>query len=187
MVGKRRHGGGEVAGDGDPGARQLHFEITDFLNRESALLDDRDYGRWHEDFLHEDVVYRVPKIIEREAGSNRKSYSEDVYFFDENYETFRARIDRFEKEYAWAENPPSRVRHFVSNVIVDPADESNEYDVRSNVLVYRSRGNSHEHDLLSGDRRDRVVYDEQDGYLLRERLVFLDSIVVGTKNLPFFF
>jgi len=166
---------------------QLHYEITEFLNRESALLDDREYREWHENYLHEDVGYQVPKIIEREAGSDKDSYSHDIYFFDENYATFRARIDRFEKEYAWAENPPSRFRHFITNVLVDRTDADGEYDVRSNVLVYRNRGDTHEHDLLSGDRQDRIVHVDGEGYLLKDRDVYLDSTVIGSKNLPFFF
>lgn len=58
--------------------------------------------------------------------------------------------------------------------------------VRSNLLVYRSRGDRPDHDLLAAERHD--VLRRVDGDLrLARRVVVLDSTVVPTLNLAFFF
>jgi 3-phenylpropionate/cinnamic acid dioxygenase small subunit len=58
--------------------------------------------------------------------------------------------------------------------------------VKSNLLLYRSRGSDPTADLLSAERRD-VLRKEEDGWRLRRREILLDHSVVMTHNLSVFF
>lgn len=161
----------------------LRYEIENFLIEEAAMLDD---GRFH-DWLQlctEDVRYIVPVRSSKERhGGDGNSIT--MTHFDDDYAGLETRIVRLDTEYAWAEDPPSRTRHFVSNILVRPVAGVDEYDVRSNILVYRNRGDSARHDLVSGVRHDRIRRSET-GLKLASRRVTLDNAVVATHNLAFF-
>lgn len=161
----------------------LRCEIENFLIEEAEMLDD---GRMHEwlQLCADDIYYIVPVRISRERH-NGDGISTTMNHFDDDYAALKTRIVRLDTEYAWAEDPPSRTRHFVSNVRVRPASGSDEYDVRSNILVYRNRGDSPKHDLVSGERHDRIRRSET-GLKLARRRVVLDNVVLATHNLAFF-
>ncbi|HZC18896.1 MAG TPA: aromatic-ring-hydroxylating dioxygenase subunit beta, partial [Rubrobacteraceae bacterium] len=91
------------------------------------------------------------------------------------------RVRRFETEYAWAEDPPSRTRHFVTNVRVSPREEEYEVAVRSNLLLYRSRGSTPGHDIISAERKD-VLRKEEGRWKLRKRVILLDHHLLETHN-----
>ena len=57
--------------------------------------------------------------------------------------------------------------------------------MRSNLLVYRARGDRPEHDLLSGERHD-VLRPGPDGLRLAARTVVLDATTLPTLNLAIF-
>ncbi|HYX91065.1 MAG TPA: aromatic-ring-hydroxylating dioxygenase subunit beta, partial [Myxococcaceae bacterium] len=96
-------------------------------------------------------------------------------------------VERLETGFAWAEDPPSRLRHFVSNVRVDLIPERQaEVAVRSNLLVYRSRWDKPLYDLLSAERHD-VLRQVNGGWKLARRRVILDNTTLPTLNISFFF
>lgn len=156
-------------------------EVEEFLFREAGLLDDGRMREWLA-LLAPDVRYRVPVRIAKERGDS--GVSTEMFHLDEDYHSLELRVDRLETGYAWAEDPPSRLRHFVANVRVEGA--GGELRVRSNLLVYRSRWDRPEHDLLSGERRD-VLRRGDDGLCLAARTVILDSTTLPTLNLSFLF
>ena len=92
------------------------------------------------------------------------------------------RIRRLDTDFAWAEDPPSRTRRFVTNVRVEDGEEEDELRVRSYLLLYRNRGDESAADLLSAERTD-VLRNVDGRWLLRSRLIRLDQATVGTKNL----
>jgi ethylbenzene dioxygenase beta subunit len=156
--------------------------VAEFLYREAELLDDGRLRDWL-GLLTEDVVYQVPIRTTRELGAN--GVATNMFHLDEEYSSLELRVERVETGFAWAEDPPSRLRHFVTNVRVEQLSEG-EVAVRSNVLVYRSRWDKPAHDLLSGERHD--VLRRVDGeWRLASRRVILDSTTLPTLNLSFFF
>lgn len=160
-------------------------EVEGFLYREAELLDGWRLREWL-GLLTDDVRYRVPIRIAKERSDDpRAGVSTEMFHLDEDIHSLELRVDRLETGYAWAEDPPSRLRHFITNVrVAGSADK--ELVVRSNVLVYRSRWDRPEHDLLSGERHD--LLRRVDGDLrLAERTVVLDSTTLPTLNLTFFF
>src|SRR6478672_6459617 len=70
----------------------------------------------------------------------------EAAFYDETKESLAWRIRRFDSGMAWAEDPPSRTRHLVTNVVarhVDPEEHPgfmiDDLEVKSAFLVYRNR------------------------------------------------
>lgn len=92
-----------------------YHEIVDLLLDEAALLDDRHHHEWLE-LLTDDVVYRVPVRVTsahtlETSTSTMDHFSEDMY-------SLRKRVLRFDTDHAWAEDPPSRTRRFITNIRV---------------------------------------------------------------------
>lgn len=155
-------------------------EITDWLFLEAEILDAGKYREWLE-LVAEDLHYVVPLRVtrEREAGTDVVS---GMTHMDDDFDAMEMRVLRLETEYAWAEDPPSRSRHFVTNVRVKHGDNDGEFRVETNLLLYRTRGDLPKYDLLSGERRD-IWRRSGVGFQLVERVVLLDHTVVMTHNL----
>jgi len=164
----------------DPRVRQ---EIDSYLFREAQLLDSGRFEDWLET-LTEDVVYRMPLRVTRERRSANE-FAGEMAHFDESRASLEMRVKRLGTRQAWAETPPSRTRHFVSNVRSWHGDCDDEFLVYSNLLLYRNRGDSPDHDLLSAERRDQLR--RVDGELkLAVRTILLDQSTLGTLNLSVF-
>jgi ethylbenzene dioxygenase beta subunit len=165
-------------------------EITDFLYREAELLDDGRHREWM-DLVTEDVRYQVPIRItkERILEGGVSGVVENMFHMDEDRDSLEMRVERVETGFAWAEEPPSRLRHFITNIRVGEVRETSsgeESDVRSNLLLFRSRWDDPEHVVLSAERRD--VLRRVDGeWKLAKRVVLLDSATLPTMNISFFF
>jgi 3-phenylpropionate/cinnamic acid dioxygenase small subunit len=94
------------------------------------------------------------------------------------------RVRKLEAGSAWSEDPPSRSRHFVSNVrILEVAGE--EVTVEVCLHLYRSRLNS-EVDTWVGRRRD-VLRGAGDGFRIARRHIFLDQTVILSTNMSTLF
>jgi 3-phenylpropionate/cinnamic acid dioxygenase small subunit len=168
-------------------ARYATFEeawpCIEWLNHEAALLDDNRMREWM-DLLHPEVEYKLPIRITRER-SKGPGFSEEGYHMYEDYESLATRVERLYTEYAWAEDPPSRTRRFVTNVRVSMLGDGG-HEVSSNLLIYRGRLESTEFELLAGERRDVLVLADA-GLKLRRRLILLDHTTLRNKNLAVFF
>jgi ethylbenzene dioxygenase beta subunit len=162
--------------------------ITEFLYHEAELLDEGRYREWL-GLLTPDIRYQVPIRVAKERGAGDNAVTgvaTNMFHLDEDRDSLELRIDRLETGFAWAEEPPSRIRHFVSNVRTAPVEgRTDEVAVRSSVLVYRSRWDRAGHDLLSGERHD-VLRRVDNGWQLARRRVILDNTPLPTLNLPFF-
>lgn len=162
---------------------EVHQNACQFLIGEAELLDDRRYQEWLE-LLTEDVVYRMPVRVTT-AHSLQGSLLEDMGHFNEDLYSLSKRVERLNTEHAWTEDPPSRTRHFVTNIRTYPGDQDGEVRVKSYVLMFRSRGDVRAPDFISAEREDvlRLV----DGELrLARREVCVDESVLRTQNLAVF-
>lgn len=155
-------------------------EVTEWLSMEAELLDNGKYREWL-DLVTEDLSYVVPLRVTRE----REAESDVIIGMshqDDDADSMEMRVLRLETEYAWAEDPPSRSRHFVTNIRVTPGENADEYAVKSNLLLYRTRGDVPSFDILSGERQD-VLRRVADRFRLAKRVVLLDQTTVMTHNL----
>ncbi|MFN0025552.1 MAG: aromatic-ring-hydroxylating dioxygenase subunit beta [Acidimicrobiales bacterium] len=181
---------GALTRPGPAVAVALQHEIEHFLYFEAELLDDRRFEEWHALFA-DDVRYRVPtqsNRLKRERGLEASAEGE-VCLFDDDKTTLGWRVRQQLQPTHWAEDPPSRTRHLITNVRVTPLasahDHAVEYQVRSNFLCYRNRL-ADQVDLWAGERVD-VIRAGAEGWLIARRTVTLDQNVVLSKNLSVFF
>ncbi|MGI6873354.1 aromatic-ring-hydroxylating dioxygenase subunit beta [Amycolatopsis sp. 3B14] len=162
----------------------LHAETRDWMYAEAELLDDGFERKWLETMVSKDIVYQVPlrQTVERARGAG---WVDGTYHLDERYGSLETRVARNETQYAWAEDPPSRIRHFVTNLRVRE-DADGLVRARTNLLVYRTRQDAVVPQMLAGERWDTLR--REDGVLrLLERRVLLDLTAIGTHNLSIFF
>ncbi len=165
-----------------PDRAELDREIQNFLYHEAELLDGLKFEQWLE-LLTDDITYEMPVRLTRER--NHPDTASETAHFSEDRRTLALRVKRLKTDYAWAENPPSRTRHFVSNIRIEQTAKSNEVMVRSNLLVYRSRGSSTQADLISGERVD-FLRNEEGHWKLAKRTIIVDQTVLDTQNLAIF-
>jgi phthalate 3,4-dioxygenase subunit beta len=108
----------------------------------------------------------------------------DMGHFDEDLYALRKRVQRLATDHAWTEDPPSRTRHFVSNVRTFRSAGAG-LSVESSLLLFRSRGDTRPPDLLSAGRTD-ILRPAGDGYRLARREIIVDESVLRTQNLAVF-
>lgn len=166
----------------------LQHQVEQFLYREAALLDNRRFDQWI-DVLAEDIRYFMPLRTNRSRREQNLEYSNDneSAYFDDGKETMKARVRKIKAPGSWAEDPPSRTRHLVSNVIVEEEIEEGVYLVSSAFLLYRNRSERHV-DILAGERRDVLRRaDNPLGFEIASRTILLDQATLLAYNLSFFF
>jgi phthalate 3,4-dioxygenase beta subunit len=163
---------------GDPAHQAAH----QFLVEEAALLDAADYSGWL-DLLTEDIRYLMPVRVTVARGAPA-STQPGMGHFDEDMYALRKRVQRLATDHAWTEDPPSRTRHFVTNVRTFRAGPD-ELDVESALLLFRSRGDTREADLISAGRTD-LIRETGEGLRLARREITVDEAVLRTQNLAVF-
>jgi 3-phenylpropionate/cinnamic acid dioxygenase small subunit len=163
--------------------------IERFLYDEAKVLDDWEWAKWP-DFLHEDILYWAPVQEDRytRERAGRISPLGGSAYFEDNKKELTIRVQRLLTNQAWSEEPPSRSRHLITNIQVDPGDNPGEYKVRSNFLDYRSNG-QRAWDLITGQRDDVIVRapESEWGYLIKFRRILFDMSIILNKNLTLFY
>jgi 3-phenylpropionate/cinnamic acid dioxygenase small subunit len=166
----------------------LKEEIEAFLYHEAELLDERRYEAWL-DLFTEDAHYFMPmrrNVPHDEPDREFTRAGADVNWFDEGKDTLTRRVKQILTGIHWAEEPPSRICHMVSNVqVAATAASADEVRVKSRFLVYRNRVET-ETDFLVGKRED-VLRRVDGGWKIARRKIVLDQNVLLAKNLTVFF
>ena len=167
--------------------RDLQQEIEQFLFYEASVLDDRQYEEWL-GLLGDDIRYFMPI---RSTLSNRDRAKEfsgdhDIAYYDDSKSSLALRVRKYRTSSAWAEEPFSRTRHFVTNVRVMPL-ETGHFEVASAFLVYRNRAEQ-QNDTFAGERIDGLRrVDTAAGFELFGRTILLDQSMLLANNISFFF
>ena len=173
-------------------------QVEQFLYREARLLDSRQFRQWI-DLLADDLRYWIPMRSNRYSAASKSisildgsryeeddlSKESDQAFMDEDKGSLRRRVDRLDTGMAWAEDPPSRTRHLISNVEVELGERESEVKVYSNFIMYRSRGETEE-DFYVGSRED-VLRNVDGSWQLASRKIVFEQNVLSAKNLSNFF
>ncbi len=169
----------------------LTHEIERFLYAEAELLDERRYDEWLALFT-DDARYWMPmrrNVPHDELAREFTREGLDVSWFDEGKDTLARRVGQIRTGVHWAEEPPSRTCHMISNVDVlratPSASSAAEVDVKCRFLLYRNRLEV-ETDILVGKREDTLRRIDGRWRIARRKIV-LDQSVLLAKNLTFFF
>ena len=162
----------------------LWLELMQFYIREAWLLDERKFQEWLGLFT-DDVLYFMPR---RKNVPRRESHREvtplgDLALIEDDKRYLEMRVARLETGMAWAEDPPSRTRHLVGNLVAEPLD-SGDVQAKTAFLVYRSHLET-DQQLLAGSRED-VLRRVEGAWKVAKRTIVLDANVLLDKNLSIF-
>jgi 3-phenylpropionate/cinnamic acid dioxygenase small subunit len=164
----------------------LRNRIEDFLYFEAELLDERRLREWLELFT-EDLHYWMPvrhnPMDRPENPAEELSKTGESFYFNDSKETLRMRVERIYAKTAWAEIPPSRTRHLISNIRIRK-DDGGEIEVHSNFMVYRTRLEK-DQDMFVGARKD-VLRRVGGDIKIARRTIILDQAVLAAKNISVF-
>ena len=150
----------------------LKEEIEELLYREAELLDERRFEDWL-DLFTEDARYWMPMRRNVPAEEPAREFTRegvDVNWFDEGKDTLTRRVKQIRTGVHWAEQPPSRICHMVSNVqlLGAPPDGPSPAEI------------------LVGKRED-LLRRVNGAWRIARRKIILDQSVLLVKNLTFFF
>jgi 3-phenylpropionate/cinnamic acid dioxygenase small subunit len=171
---------GQSVAPGSP----LYSRVLELQYREADALDNYKFDDWL-GMLAEDIAYVMP-VRTSQFLTDGKGFNDHATFFDDNHESLVTRVRRLETEFAWAETPPSRTRHFVSNTLIEHAPDPGELDVRSSFLVTRTRAENG-YQTFTGERQDRLRVLDDDRLLIARRVVLPDQTVITATNLSVLF
>ena len=165
---------------------RLQYEIEQALFEEAACLDDRRFDEWL-DYFDEELSYRMPLRQSVPPGSEEHMFTDegDPALFNDDRELLALRVAKLDTGFSWAENPPSRTRHFVFNIRIVERPSLDEVIVESNIIFYRTRLETDE-DVWVGSRREKLLARDG-GWKIAEREVRLDQTVMESKDLSSFF
>ena len=161
----------------------VYNRLLETLYDEAATLDERRFDDWVA-MLAPDLVYQAPIRLTRTGPNRDRDVMRTMFHFDDDYGSILMRTGRLQKS-AWAEDPPSRCRRFVTNVRIAECETPGEYEVVSYLYLERSRGDTPENESLTAERRD-VWRDADGGYRLARREIIVDQSVLGMSNLAVF-
>jgi 3-phenylpropionate/cinnamic acid dioxygenase small subunit len=118
-------------------------EAEDFLYREAELLDNREYDKWLSLFTP-DATYWLPM----EDHTDPELVPSVIY---DDLKSLTMRVHQLSKRH-YAQRPPSRTMHAISNVIVAESDRPDEVVVRCGVLISELREGDYRQPGLGEER-----------------------------------
>ena len=167
-------------------SESLRREIEDFYYAEAELLDNRQFREWFA-LLADDVRYWMPirhNPLERASDlQDELSKPGEGFYFDDDKASLRIRVERVYARNAWAEMPPSRTRHLITNVRIKK-DDGSAIEVHANFIVYRTRMET-DQDIFVGERQD-ILRRTNGTYQIARRTIILDQAVLSAKNISVF-
>jgi 3-phenylpropionate/cinnamic acid dioxygenase small subunit len=170
---------GRSLGFGD----ERHLLAHQWLVDETYLFDAQAYSDWLET-LAEDIHYLMPVRVTTALAAGYDTAPGMAHFDEDKYSLSR-RVARFLTEHAWTEDPPSRLRHHLSNVRTFATEDPDHLMVDSATLLFRSRGDVREGAFLSAGRED-LLRRERGQWRLARRTIHVDESVIRMQNLAVF-
>jgi len=152
-------------------------DVERLLYHEAHLLDSGMFHEWLK-LMAPDLRYWAPVRAEVSRKQEAEDEPQRLPLFDETKQSLDLRVSRLDTGLAWVEIPPTRTRRFVSNIHAEN-DANGVVNVRSNFIVFRSRGFT-EQWLIVGCREDR--WTKSDAWLLRERKITLDHCTIDNLS-----
>jgi len=165
---------------------QLWHSVNQFYYREARYLDDLDFTSWL-GLLDDEINYWMPIVSNRtgrDVGKERTQPGELAHF-EEDKTSLANRVKRLASGMAWAETPPGRTRHMISNVEI-LKDDGERAETRSCFIIWRSHLET-DQEIFSGLRIDTLRRDAQTQWKVLNREIRLDHAVLTQKSLGIFF
>ncbi len=166
-----------------PLGSEIYNRLLETLYDEAAALDERRFDDWTA-MLAQDLLYQAPIRLTRTGANRDRDVARTMFHFDDDYASILMRTGRLQKS-AWAEDPPSRCRRFITNVRIGECEAVGEYEVVSYLYLERSRGDNPDTEHMTAERRD--LWRDVDGvYKLARREIIVDQSVLNMSNFAVF-
>lgn len=136
-----------------PEAMLLRLEVEDLLTREADLLDRWQLDEWLTLYAEDAHYYVPPSDVDGDTADPDTSL---FYIMDDRHR-MNERVIRLKSPGAHSEQPRSKVRHLVSNVIA--SRDGDIIKARASFIVSRAKDITH--DMFVGHYLYEIV--EQDG------------------------
>ncbi|OAN56228.1 3-phenylpropionate/cinnamic acid dioxygenase subunit beta [Sphingobium sp. TCM1] len=176
---------GEMTGARVMVGSPIYNEVTQFLYEEALALDHRDFDTWTA-MLAKDLRYTAPLRITRTGPARNDDIVRNARHFDDDYRSIMGRLGRLGTKSAWAEDPPSRTRRLVTNILVRDTDREDEFAVSSYLYMKRSRYDDPTYKEISAERRDMLRRIGPAHWQIARREIIIDQSVLGMSNLAVF-
>src|SRR5713101_6722198 len=125
----------------------------------------------------------MPFYIHEAWLLDERRFKEWLELFTDDVRYLEMRVARLDTGMAWGEDPPSRTRHLIGNLVAEPLSKG-LVRVKTAFLVYRSHLET-DHQLLAGSRED-VLRRVNGAWKIAKRTILLDANVLLDKNLSIF-
>lgn len=166
---------------GNPTDDQIYISVQRFLSREGDCLNRRAFREWL-DLWSDDLHYRVTAQVNQDASAGTLDYA----IIDEDAVGLKARIDQISNpRLTHAENPPTLVRRFFSNLLVEHGETPGDYVAKSSILVYRTRSQLPDGSLYVGVRHDVLCRVNGNWRLMRRSVCLDQTVLVGSLSVIF--
>jgi 3-phenylpropionate/cinnamic acid dioxygenase small subunit len=166
---------------------ELNHKIQQFLYYEMELLDDKRFHDWLALFA-DDVRYWMPirRVRPPRERHLEVASSLELAIFDETKADLKQRVRKIDTGKSWAEEPPSRTRHCITNVRVRKAE--NGWEVRSNMAVFQRRQDRSRYEYC-GERTDLIREEGEGAYglMIARRTIVLDDTTLDVPSVAIFF
>lgn len=156
--------------------------VSEFLIREAQALNDWRLEDWLR-FLAPEYIFRLSVRDLPTAETRQASTLKEALLAEEDYLSLVPRVRQLlTAAYTVAESPRSRVRRFVTNILIEEERDGGDVRVTSSSLIYRTRAGQTAPDIFSVGRSD--ILRETDGvFVLLSRDAVLDEPVVNAHNI----
>lgn len=156
-----------------------YMKLWQFLNYEVYLLDTFRFEEWLSN-----ISEKISYVMARRIVNENKGFDYDVNspLMRENYSSLKARIQRLKSVYAWGEIPNSRYIHVLGWVNMELDENTKDIFAYSSVMFVRNREDSYENEIMTYQRRDRIIQIDEKMKLIN-RLIIPDQPVIGLSTL----
>ena len=165
--------------------RELWSELMDFYIEEAWILDERRFHDWL-DLFTEDTFYFMPrrKNVYRRDLAKEFSGPGDLALMEEHKTDLQMRVARLDTGMAWAEDPPSRTRHLVGNLVIVSVD-GDEVKTKTAFIAHKSHLET-DQDLYTGARHDTLRRVDGQWKIARRKVILAQNVLLA-KNLTLLF
>ena len=149
-------------------------KVEQFLYHEAQLMDEHRFDEWLA-LWEEDALYWVP------TGRDDINPDREISLIYDDRVRLELRIARLKSGFAHAQEPKSRMRRVVSNIVVEEADKGEIVAASNFMLVELRRGKQ---DLFAG-RSIHRLRPYEGGFKLVSKKVMLVNNDEPIDNLTF--
>ena len=166
-------------------AVEIQIQIEQFLVHEARLLEDNRLDEWL-GLLADDVRYFMPieETVEQPSDGSPLMPASAFALFDDDKSSLTVRAGRLKSRLTPAETPPALVQRLITNIQAVAAQEPDQYEVRSNFLIYQERRGRHSSTFIG--RRDDLLCRVNGSFQIARREIHLaQSVLPATTSLFF--